>query len=92
MDHFGTNADDLMLWMEETECQLRDLKFKYMDQVTVRKSCTQLGFQKRKYPTFSGDVLNYYEFKQRWKEEVSPEQKLEIFEVNALKDQLPALA
>ena len=33
LDHFGTNADDLRLWMEETERQLRDLKFKYMHQV-----------------------------------------------------------
>ena len=88
----GANADNLMLWMEETEQVIQDLEFKYMDQIAVRKSCTQSGFQKRKYPTFAGDVLSYYEFKQHWKAEVSPEQKLEIFEVYAFKDQLPALA
>ena len=92
LDHFGTNADDLILWMEETERQLRDLEFKYMDQVAVRKSCTQSGFQKRKYPTFTRDVLDYFEIKNRWAQEVSLEQKPEVLEVNALRDQVPLIA
>ena len=92
LDHFSANADDLILGMKETEDQLGKLELMYLNQILVRKSCTQSGFQKRKYPVFSGDVLNYYEFKQRWREEVSLEQKPEIFEVNALKDLLPDLA
>ena len=40
LDQFGADADNLMLWMEETECQLRELEFMYLDQIAVRKSCT----------------------------------------------------
>ena len=41
LDHFGANTDDLMLWMEETELQLRELELIYLDQIAVRKSFTQ---------------------------------------------------
>ena len=91
MDLFGFNAEDLLLWLEVTECKLEDLKIDYVDQIAMVKSCTQSGFQKRKYPLFSGKILDYYEFKQCWLEEVSPECKLEIWELNALKDQIPSL-
>ena len=81
-----------MLWMEETKEVIWELEYKYQDQIYLCKSCTQSGFQKRKYPSFDGNVLSYYEFKEHWKEEVSPEQKPEVFKVNALKDQVPLTA
>ena len=40
---------------------------------------------------FSGKILDYYKFKQHWLEEVSPKRKLEIWELNTLKDQVPSL-
>ena len=55
------------------------------------KSCTQSGFQKRKYPQFSGKILNYYEFKERWFEEVVLEMKPKVWDLNAHKDQIPRL-
>ena len=83
--------EDLLLWAEETERKIEELEFKFVDQISVRKSCSQSGFQKRKYPPFSGKILDYYEFKQRWIEEVAPEKKPEVHELNALKEQLPDL-
>ena len=71
LDHFGDNPEDLMLWMEEMKEVIQELEYKYQDQIYLHKSCTQSGFQKRKYPTFSGKVLDFYELKERWKEEVS---------------------
>ena len=91
LDLFGANAEDLLLWLEVTECELKDLEIEYVNQITSIKSCTQLGFQKRKYPQFSGKILDYYEFKQCWFEEVAPERKPEIWELNALMDQIPSL-
>ena len=67
--------EDLLLWLEETVFKFKDLEVDYVKQISVIKSCTQSGFQKRKYPLFSGKILDYYEFKQRWFEEVSLEKK-----------------
>ena len=92
LDYFGANLDNLLLWFKDTESIIQDIEDKYLDQIAVKKSCTQSGFQKRKYPSFDGNVLSYYEFKEHWKEEVSPEQKPEVFKVNALKDQVPLTA
>ena len=71
LDLFGENAEDILLLLEVTECKLEDLKIDYVDQIAMVKSCTQSGFQKRKYPLFSRKILDYYEFKQCWFEEVS---------------------
>merc|ERR1712105_84951 len=89
LDSFGDNPDDLLLWMEEAERIISELEFKYLEQVNVRNSCTKTGFQKMKYPSFFGDFLDYYEFKKRWAQEVSPEQKPDHYEGNALRDQVP---
>ena len=50
-----------------------------------------MGFQKHKYPQFSGKILDYYDFEQCWFEEVTPEKKPEIWELNAIKDQVQSL-
>ena len=49
------------------------------------------SFKKRSYPSFAGNILNYYKFKQRWSDEVIPERLMEIQELNNLKDQIPQL-
>ena len=67
------------------------MEIEFVDQIARVKSCTQSGFQKRKYPQFTGKILNYYKFKQCWFKEVAPERKQEIWELNALKNQIPSL-
>ena len=79
------------LVLRVTECELKDLEFKFVNQIASIKTCTQSGFQKRKYPLFSSKILDYYVFKQCWLKEVAPERKLEIWELNALKDQIPSI-
>ena len=64
LDLFGANAEDLLLWLEVTECELKDLETEYVNQMARIKSCTQLGFQKHKYPQFTGKTPDYYSFKQ----------------------------
>ena len=49
-------------------------------------------FEKRKYPTFKGDILESYEFCRKWNLEVGSERKPEHLELAALKDLLPLLA
>merc|ERR1712240_347958 len=43
-------------------------------------------------PHFSGDILNYLEFKKRWAAEVVPERKPQAIELVALRDSIPAYA
>ena len=43
-------------------------------------------------PNFNGNVLNYMEFKRRWKLEVVPEKRPVAMELAALRKALPALA
>ena len=52
----------------------------------------QSGFEKRKYPSFRGDPLNYFALKKRWKVEVEPECQIESREIFNLKDNLPLAA
>ena len=86
LDLLGENTDNFLLLLEVTKCRLEDLDIDYVDQIAMVKSCTQSGFQKGKYRSFSGKILDYYKFKQCWLEEVSPERKPNIWELNALKD------
>ena len=53
---------------------------------------TTSGFEKRKYPTFKGDILDYSEFRRLWLEEVAAERRPEAIELAALRDSLPQLA
>ena len=61
-------------------------------EVSDRKAATQTGFQKLSYPWFNGDVLNYLEFKKRWKNKVVPERKPPALELATLRESVPALA
>ena len=56
-----------------------------------RKSATQSGFMKLSYPSFNSDILNYLEFKKRWKEEVVPERKPIALELPALSEAVPVI-
>ena len=53
---------------------------------------TQTGFKKLSLPSFNGNVLNYQDFKRRWKLEVVPEKRPPALELAALRESLPALA
>ena len=61
-------------------------------QIMTKKSATPSGLEKRKYPSFWGNPLEYFAFKKRWKVEVSPELQLESREIFNLKDNLPLAA
>ena len=58
----------------------------------TKKSAISSGFEKRKYPSFQGNPLEYFALKKHWKIEVSPELQLESREVFNLKDNLPLAA
>ena len=60
-------------------------------EVSDRKASTQTGFKKLNYPQFNGDVLNYQEFKRRWKIEVVPERRPPALELAALRESVPAI-
>ena len=49
---------------------------KAIKQIQDRKSAVSSGFEKRHYPSFNGDVLNYFKFKERWNLKVGPEKKV----------------
>ena len=56
------------------------------------KAKKQLKDRKRRYPSFRGDVLNYFTFKERWNLEVGPEKQVESRELQSLKDNIPQAA
>ena len=56
------------MWGEVLEDRITALASK-----AALKACTHSGFEKQKVPSFSGDILSYYEFKERWEIEVKPE-------------------
>ena len=89
---FGDTEDDIMDWKLSTEARIEDLLIKAAKQVSERKAATQSGFRKLAYPTFNGDILNYLEFKKRWRNEVVPERKPPALELAALRDSIPAVA
>ena len=61
-------------------------------EVSDTKASTQTGFKKLNYPQFNGDVLNYQEFKWRWKIEVVPERIPPALKLAALREYVPAIA
>ena len=63
------------------------MSYRAASEISARKASSQSGFTKLKYPTFSGDILSYQEFKRRWLEEVVPERKPQALELAALPTQ-----
>ena len=92
LEFFGTDQDGLYDWKMGIEERIRNVRLKAEEQISLRKASTQSGFEKRKKPSFHGDVLNYYEFKNKWLQEVGPERKPEHIEISELKESLPQLA
>ena len=45
-------------------------------------------FKKCSYPLFAGNIVDYYQFKSRWNEEVVSKRLMEISELNNHKDQI----
>ena len=66
------------------------MSYRAASEISARKASSQSGFTKLKYPTFSGDILGYQEFKKRWLKEVVPERKPEALELAALRESIPA--
>merc|ERR1712030_293438 len=89
---FGETEDDIHDWRQVTEIRIEDLLIKASKEVAERKAATQSGFKKLSYPSFNGDVLNYLEFKKRWKDEVVPERKPVVLELAALREAVPVIA
>merc|ERR1712055_523541 len=89
---FGETEDDIHDWRAATEIRIEDLQIKASKEVAERKAATQTGFRKLSYPSFNGDVLNYLEFRKRWKEEVVPERKPVALELAALREAVPVIA
>ena len=81
-----------MLIGVSAEARTKDLLIKASKEVAERKSATQSGFRKLAYPHFNGDILNYLEFKKRWKDEVVPERRPVTLELVALKEAVLPIA
>ena len=69
---FGETEDQVNDWSEDARFRIQDLTLRAAKEVCNRKAATQTGFKKLSLPNFNGDVLNYQEFKRRWKLEVVP--------------------
>ena len=89
---YGGTIDSIIDWEERTKDRLESLMQKAELQIMTKKSAISSGFEKRKYPSFRGNPLEYFALKKRWKVEVSPELQLESHEVFNLKDNLPLAA
>ena len=86
------DINNLQRWGEEISQHVDDLGFQTEQKISIRKSFSQSGFQKRKHPQFDGKVLNYYQWKLQWAEEVGPSNQPEVMELYSLKDAIPAAA
>ena len=75
LEIFGETEDQVNDWSEDARFRIQDLTLRAAKEVCDRKAATQTGFKKLSLPNFNGDVLNYQQFKRRWKLEVVPEKK-----------------
>ena len=89
---FGETEDNISDWCLSTEVRIEDILIKTSKEVAERKYATQLGFRKLAYPSFNGNILNYLEFRKRWKEEVVPERKPIALELAPLREAVPVIA
>ena len=60
---YGGTIESIIEWEENTKDRIDLLLQKADIQIQTRKSAVQSGFEKRKYPSFRGDPLNYFAFK-----------------------------
>ena len=67
---FGETEDQVSDWGHKAKYRIQDLMIRAYKEVSDRKASMQTGFKKLNYPQFNGDILNYQEFKRRWKIEV----------------------
>ena len=81
---FGETEDQVNDWKEEARDRIQDLVIRPSKEVSDRKDSTQTGFKKLSLPQFNGDILNYQDFKRRWKLEVVPERRPPALELAAL--------
>ena len=89
---FGETEDQVSDWGHEAKFRIQDLMIRASKEVSDRKAVTQTGFKKLSHPQFNGDVLNYQEFKRRWRIEVVPERRPPALELAALRESIPAPA
>ena len=89
---YGGTIESIIDWEEKTKDRLDDLMQKADIQIMTKKSATTSGFEKRKYPSFSDDPLNYFVFKKCWKVEVEPEKQIKSRELFNLSDNIPLAA
>ena len=81
LEKYGDHPDDLIIWHEETTACVKELGFKFKDMVAYAKRSSTSSFKKRSYPSFAGNILNYYEFKQQSSDKVVQERLMEIHEL-----------
>ena len=75
---FGETEDQVSDWGNEAMNRIQDLMIRAYKEVSDRKASMQTGFKKLNYPQFNGDILNYQEFKKRWRIEVVPKRRLPV--------------
>ena len=92
LEIFGETEDAVNDWSEEIWNKVQDFSLRAAAEVSERKAATQTGFKKLTLPSFNGNILNYMEFKRRWRLEVVPERRPVAMELAALREVLPSSA
>jgi hypothetical protein len=88
----GMDGDSLDRWASEFRTEISIALSCQAERLAQKQSYFRSGFEKRKYPVFHGDSLEFYEFKKLWVQNVSPEAWAESIELSSLKDSVPKTA
>ena len=66
LEWYGEDPDDLLIWDKATEAKIKNLGYKLSDLISLAKNRKNSCFKERSYPTFSGKILDYYNFRTQW--------------------------
>ena len=83
-DIYDGTANDISDWYDDLEDRIELLQDRAEGQIAERKSAVTSGFEKRAFPRFDGDRMEYYSFKKRWLKEVGVERQHPQRELSSL--------
>jgi len=84
-DIHGGSSEELTAWHDTLETRIEDLQILAERQIAERKSLILSGYERKSFPGFSGEKLEYYIFKKTWLEQFSPERMYPKKELASLK-------
>ena len=84
-DQHGGSSEELTAWYDDLETRIENLQILAERQIAERKSVTLSGYERKAFPRFEGQKLEYYVFKKTWLEVVSVERMYPKKELASLK-------